>query len=97
ISTFSFYPNKHVTTGEGGMVLTDSEQLAETSRSLRNLCFQPDRRFVHERLGWNLRMTNLQAAIGLAQLERLDSVVERKVAMGRLYGELLAGTAGLQL
>jgi perosamine synthetase len=68
VSTFSFYPNKHVTTGEGGMILTDSEQLAERCRSLRNLCFQPGKRFVHEELGWNFRMSNLQAALGVAQL-----------------------------
>lgn len=97
ISTFSFYPNKHITTGEGGMILTDDDDLAETCRSLRNLCFQPDKRFVHERLGWNLRMTNMQAALGLAQLERLDEFVERKRKMGALYTELLKDVTGLQL
>lgn len=89
ISTFSFYPNKHITTGEGGMILTDDDEIAELCRSLRNLCFQPDQRFVHERLGWNLRMTNMQAALGLAQLERLDEFVVRKRKMGALYTELL--------
>jgi perosamine synthetase len=97
LSTFSFYPNKHVTTGEGGMVVTDDRQLAERCRSLRNLCFQPARRFVHEELGWNYRMTNLQAALGLAQLERLDEFVLRKRAMGRRYTQLLAGLDWLQL
>lgn len=97
ISTFSFYPNKHVTTGEGGMIVTDDDELAETCRSLRNLCFQPQKRFVHERLGWNLRMTNLQAALGLAQLERLDDFVAIKRAMGRRYAELLKGVQGLEL
>lgn len=97
LSIFSFYPNKLVTTGEGGMILTDDDELAETCRSLRNLCFQAHARFVHERLGWNLRMTNLQAAIGLAQLERLDEFVERKRAMGQLYTELLADVDGIQL
>jgi perosamine synthetase len=97
ISTFSFYPNKHITTGEGGMILTDDDELAETCRSLRNLCFQPHKRFVHKRLGWNLRMTNMQAALGLAQLERLDEFVERKRKMGALYTELLKGVPGLQL
>jgi len=97
ISTFSFYPNKHVTTGEGGMILTDDDELAETCRSLRNLCFQPHKRFVHERLGWNLRMSNLQAALGLAQLERLDEFVERKRKMGAMYTELLRNLPGLQL
>lgn len=97
ISTFSFYPNKHVTTGEGGMILTDDDELAETCRGLRNLCFQPHKRFVHERLGWNLRMTNLQAALGLAQLERLDEFIERKRKMGALYNKLLKDVPGIQL
>lgn len=97
ISTFSFYPNKHVTTGEGGMIVMDDPELAETCRSLRNLCFQPAKRFVHERLGWNARMTNLQAAIGVAQLSRLDEFVDRKRRMGALYQQLLAGCSQVQL
>ncbi|WP_041194544.1 DegT/DnrJ/EryC1/StrS family aminotransferase [Candidatus Symbiobacter mobilis] len=97
LSIFSFYPNKHITTGEGGMVVTDDDELASTCRSLRNLCFQQQRRFVHDRLGWNLRMTNMQAALGLAQLERLDEFVQRKRAMGARYNELLHGLPGVQL
>ncbi len=97
ISTFSFYPNKHVTTGEGGMILTDDEGLAAKCRSLRNLCFQTKKRFVHEDLGWNFRMSNLQAALGVAQLERLDEFVARKRSMGKLYTRLLADVPGLQL
>ncbi|MBI2354874.1 MAG: DegT/DnrJ/EryC1/StrS family aminotransferase [Deltaproteobacteria bacterium] len=97
ISTFSFYPNKHVTTGEGGMIVTDDVALAERCRSLRNLCFQPAKRFVHEELGWNYRMTNLQAALGLAQLERLDSFVTLKRSMGEKYNRLLSGVTGLLL
>jgi len=97
ISTFSFYPNKHVTTGEGGMILTDDERLTEKCRSLRNLCFQNKKRFVHEDLGWNFRMSNLQAALGVAQLERLDEFVSRKRRMGNLYTRLLADMPGLQL
>ena len=97
ISTFSFYPNKHITTGEGGMILVDDDALAATCRSLRNLCFQPHKRFVHERLGWNMRMTNMQAALGMAQLERLDEFVERKRKMGALYTELLKDIPGLEL
>jgi perosamine synthetase len=97
ISTFSFYPNKHITTGEGGMLLTDDAALAERCRSLRNLCFQPQQRFVHEELGWNMRMTNLQAAVGLAQLERLDEFVDRKRSIGKRYTELLSSVLGLQL
>ena len=68
ISIFSFYPNKHITTGEGGMLLTDNEELKEKCQKLRNLSFDPGkRRFVHEDIGWNYRMTNLQAALGLGQ------------------------------
>lgn len=97
VSCFSFYPNKHITTGEGGMIVTDDEDLAEKCRSLRNLCFQAQRRFIHDELGWNYRMTNLQAALGLAQLEKLDEHIEKKRAMGRRYTELLKGIDGLQL
>lgn len=97
ISTVSFYPNKHVTTGEGGMILTDDDELAETCRSLRNLCFQPKKRFVHQRLGWNLRMTNLQAALGLAQLERLDEFIAKKREMGLQYTELFKDLHEIQL
>lgn len=96
ISTFSFYPNKHVTTGEGGMILTDSRNLAERCRSLRNLCFQK-KRFVHEELGWNFRLSNLQGALGIAQLERLEEFVNIKRAMGKRYTELLQDIPGLQL
>ncbi len=88
ISTFSFYPNKHITTGEGGMIVTNDEELYERCCSIRNLCFGKSRRFVHAELGNNFRMTNMQAALGLAQLERLDEFVKRKRAMGRLYNEL---------
>jgi perosamine synthetase len=97
VSTFSFYPNKHITTGEGGMILTDDDQIAEHCRSLRNLCFKPEKRFVHDELGWNFRMTNLQAALGLAQLERLDEFVEKKRWMGKLYTEKLKDIDSFQL
>ena len=85
LSVLSFYANKQITTGEGGMVLTDSDSLAESCRGLRNLCFEPGRRFVHQRLGWNYRMTNLQAAVGLAQSERLEHIVRRKRELGMRY------------
>jgi perosamine synthetase len=85
VSAFSFYPNKHITTGEGGMVVTDDPAIAERCRSLRNLSHAKDRRFVHDELGFNYRLTNLQAAVGLAQLERLDATVAKKRQMGHLY------------
>ena len=97
VSTFSFYPNKHITTGEGGMVLTDDDQIAERCLGSRNLCFQESKRFRHERIGWNFRMTNLQAAIGLAQLEKLDQTISRKRWIGKKYHKLLGGCESLQL
>jgi perosamine synthetase len=97
LSVFSFYANKHITTGEGGMLVTDDQQLAERCRSLRNLCFIPEKRFVHEELGWNFRMTNMQAALGLAQLEQLDEFVKKKRRMGALYTERLKDIRGIQL
>jgi len=97
LSCFSFYPNKHITTGEGGMIATDDLRLADRCRSLRNLCFKPERRFVHEELGFNFRMTNMQAAVGLAQLERLDAFIAKKRLIGKIYHELLAGIEGIQV
>jgi len=97
ISIFSFYPNKLVTTGEGGMIVTDDEHVAGRCRSLRNLCFQSKRRFVHDELGWNFRMTNLQAAVGVAQLEQLDKFIEKKQWIGSRYTELLADIGELEL
>lgn len=96
LSTFSFYPNKLITTGEGGMIVTDSPEMAERCRSLRNLCFQP-KRFLHDELGWNLRMTNVQAALGVAQLPRMDDLLRKKREMGRYYTEKLSDIPGLQL
>ncbi|MFN3531098.1 MAG: DegT/DnrJ/EryC1/StrS family aminotransferase [Candidatus Brocadia sp.] len=97
ISTFSFYANKLITTGEGGMVLVRNDSFAEKARSLRNLCFQKSRRFLHEHLGYNFRMTNLQAALGLAQLERIDQIVTRKRAIARKYTELLSDEPNFRL
>jgi len=93
-TTLSFYPNKHVTTGEGGMVLTSDAGVAERCRALRNLAFGRQRRFVHEELGWNFRMSNLQAAVGVAQLERLDATLAKKRLIGTWYDALLQGVRG---
>ncbi|MCI8561272.1 MAG: DegT/DnrJ/EryC1/StrS family aminotransferase [Dorea sp.] len=97
ISTFSFYPNKHITTGEGGMIVTDDEELAKRCRMIRNLCFREDVRYVHDEISDNYRFTNLQAAVGLAQLERLDEFVEKKRKMGKYYTEKLRKIDGLRL
>ncbi len=97
ISTTSFYPNKQITTGEGGMCLTNDENLANKCRSFRNLCFQNESRFVHKELGWNYRMTNIQAALGLAQVEKLDEHVVLKRKIGNKYSELLKDISSFNL
>ena len=97
LSCFSFYANKIITTGEGGMVLAKSFEHAERLRSLRNLCFRDDRRFYHTELGHNYRLTNLQAAVGLAQVEQIEEHVRRKRWMGQAYTERLSHLEQLQL
>ena len=85
MSIFSFYANKLVTSGEGGMILTDNVNLANKAKKIRNLCFEPNRRFLHNQLGHNFRMTNIQAALGLAQAERIDETVNIKRNIGSEY------------
>ena len=97
LATFSFYANKIITTGEGGMVLTSDAAVAARLRSLRNLCFRPERRFYHTEIGHNYRMTNVQAAIGLAQLERIDDHLERKRWMAARYNERLGDLPQVRL
>jgi perosamine synthetase len=94
---FSFYGNKIITTGEGGMLVTNSDRLAERARVLKDLAHAPGRRFLHTDLGFNYRMTNLQAAVGLAQLEEIDRFIGIKQKMAKTYEELLAGIKGLTL
>ena len=97
ISTFSFYPNKNVTTGEGGMVLMNDPDLFSRCLSLRNLCFQAGKRFVHEELGWNMRMTNIQAALGVAQIEKIGATLDKKRSIGEQYQFLLNSLEGIEL
>jgi perosamine synthetase len=97
LSCFSFYANKLVTSGEGGMVVTDDEALAKRLRLLRNLGFGSGRRFLHDELGFNFRMTNVQAAIGKAQVERIDDTVDQKRRIGQRYVEGLASLPGIRL
>ena len=86
ISTFSFYANKHITTGEGGMILTNEKKLFNKCISLRNLCFgKAANRFNHDDIGWNYRFTNLQAAFGLGQMKHLNWIVKRKHEIGKRY------------
>jgi len=96
ISATSFYANKIVTTGEGGMVLTGNHEYMERARSYRNLCFKPEKRFYHSELGYNFRMTNLQAAVGLAQVEQIERFIAIKRDLGNYYRSKFAGKAGIR-
>ena len=93
---FSFYANKIITTGEGGMVTTDDDELAERLRLLRNLAFTKPR-FWHQEAGYNFRMTGYQAAMGLAQLQRIEQIIDNKRRVARTYEEKLTGIPGLTL
>jgi perosamine synthetase len=97
VSCFSFYANKLITTGEGGIVVTDDPDLAARAARARNLDFLPERRFWHEAIGGNFRLTSLQAALGIAQLDTVPERVATKRAMGKVYREALAELPGLQL
>lgn len=97
ISIFSFFPNKHITSGEGGMVMTSNDAYYERAKAVRNLFFDSERRYVHEEFGSNFRMTNIQAAIGLAQLEKIGKTVVRKREIGGYYQEALSGIGDIQL
>jgi perosamine synthetase len=96
VSAFSFYANKIITTGEGGMVLTSDKKMAERARSYRNLCFQPQKRFFHTELGYNFRMTNLQAALGVAQMEQIDEFISIKRRLGEYYRGQLSALNGIK-
>jgi len=86
ISVLSFYANKHVTTGEGGMLLTNNPSLNNKFKDLRNLCFgSKNNRFNHYDISWNYRYTNIQAALGLSQLKRIDKIVKKKHEIGNYY------------
>ncbi|TSC59224.1 MAG: perosamine synthetase [Candidatus Peregrinibacteria bacterium Greene0416_19] len=97
INAFSFYANKIITTGEGGMVVTDDDALAARARSLKDLAHSPGKRFWHEELGYNYRMTNLQAAVGLGQLENVASYLAHKKWMAAEYGKRLSKIGGIRL
>jgi perosamine synthetase len=95
LACFSFYANKIITTGEGGMVVTDDDNLAGRLRLLRNLAFGKPR-FLHEYPGYNFRMTGMQAALGRSQLSRIDTFVREKRRVAATYNRLLAGIEGIR-
>ncbi len=94
---FSFYGNKIITTGEGGMIVTDNEGLAEKMRVLRDHGMDPKRRYWHSVLGYNYRMTNIQAALGVAQMKRIDQIIEQKRINATLYSKGLQNIPGITL
>jgi len=97
IACFSFYANKIITTGEGGMLTTDNEEMAKIARDLRGHAFSEERHFWHNYIGFNYRMTNLQAAIGLAQMEKFDENVRRRIQNAKLYNSMLKNIKGITL
>jgi perosamine synthetase len=97
IGAFSFYANKVITTGEGGLLTTDDAALAARCRMLRDHAMPPERRYWHDEIGFNYRMTNMQAAVGVAQMERIEEFIRRKREIARLYNERLAGLPGIRL
>jgi perosamine synthetase len=96
MSCWSFYANKIITTGEGGMITTSDDELATRMRSLRNLAYGREQRLVHEAVGFNFRMTGYQAALGVSQLERIDATIEAKRRLAHSYDELLASVPGIR-
>jgi perosamine synthetase len=97
LNCFSFYGNKIITTGEGGMLMTDDENLVERARFLRDHAMSPERRYWHPEIGYNYRMTNLQAALGVAQLEQIEAFIAQKRSIAQTYNRLLENVPGLVL
>ncbi len=95
IACFSFYANKIITTGEGGMIVTNNKRWADSCMSLRDHGMSKERRYYHPVVGFNYRMTNLQAAVGVAQMERIEEFIERKRQLATWYNQRLAGVAGI--
>jgi perosamine synthetase len=96
VSCFSIYANKIITTGEGGMLLTDDEFLARKVRRLKNLAFLPEKRYLHKEVGFNYRITNIQAAIGVAQMAHIEDSITRKRCNAMLYNQKLKPIPGLR-
>lgn len=94
-AAFSFYANKVITTGEGGMITTNSPAIAERLRFLRDHAMEPGRRYFHSAVGYNARLTNIQAAIGCGQLERLRGLLQRRAEILELYRQRLADVPGI--
>ena len=97
ISTFSFYANKQITTGEGGMISVNNLNLYKKCKSLRNLCFGKKNRFNHDDIGWNYRMTNIQASLGLSQMNNINKIIKKKMQIGSQYYKNLNNNDNLKI
>lgn len=98
IATFAFYPNKQITTGEGGVIVTDDEQAAELCRSMRSQGRAADGSWLyHERLGYNYRMSELNAALGVAQMKKLSQILDMRQQVAEMYNQRLQNIPGVQL
>ncbi|MFH1457247.1 MAG: DegT/DnrJ/EryC1/StrS family aminotransferase [Patescibacteria group bacterium] len=97
IACFSFYGNKIITTGEGGMVVTNDDKLADKARRIKDLYHSEKKRFIHEDIGYNYRMTNMQAAIGCGELRHIDEYIDKKNWMANLYAKKLKQIKGIKL
>lgn len=95
IGCFSFYANKLITTGEGGMLVTNNEEFYKKAQYLKDLAFGKERRYLHEEVGFNYRMTNIQAAIGLGQMKKINSFLETKIKNAKLYNSFLSKVEGI--
>jgi perosamine synthetase len=96
IATFSFYANKLVTTGEGGMLIIKDTELANKARKIRNLSFNSGRRFIHDELGWNYRLSSIQAALGISQIDRIEKNLLNRSKVAEKYRENLSSLPGLK-
>ena len=97
LSCFSFYANKIIAAGEGGLVVTNDDVLAKRLRRFRDLCHSEEKRFIHDDIGYNFRITNVQAAIGLGELQNIDTYIQQKIEMANLYNQELKKYPGIRL
>ncbi|HUS51169.1 MAG TPA: DegT/DnrJ/EryC1/StrS family aminotransferase, partial [Candidatus Paceibacterota bacterium] len=97
IGCFSFYANKLITTGEGGMIVTNNKEIYEKAQSLKDLAFGKEKKYYHKEIGFNYRLTNVQAAIGLGQMEKIELFLNKKINNARLYSSLLKDVNGVKI
>ena len=97
VSTFSFYANKNMTTGEGGMICTNSKKIYQNCYKYKNLSFGKKIRFKHDELGWNYRMTSIQAALGLSQIRKINKNISIKIKIGKIYYKYLKNNKNIYI